>query len=168
MATTPVSPSKVAKSSKSSPRRASAKKTISARDLSILTALAENSNVSADLKRALVAAYIKEPAAVKIANELLSRQSTAKKVGMQTGTSQSNRVAKIADHFIGWANYIERDHREQKESLSTRINVNEKWELLYWANRLSTSPDQLKKAVTVAGPQPRALVAYLQKKNKTI
>lgn len=42
------------------------------------------------------------------------------------------------------------DNRGQQDR--SRINVNEKWELDYWTRELGVSEEQLREAVSAAGP----------------
>ncbi|RYD56421.1 MAG: DUF3606 domain-containing protein [Sphingobacteriales bacterium] len=44
---------------------------------------------------------------------------------------------------------------------STRVNVNEDYELRYWTMRFNVSADRLKEAVKEVGPSVRAIDEYL-------
>jgi hypothetical protein len=43
-----------------------------------------------------------------------------------------------------------------------RINVHEKYEVEYWTKKLGVSADQLKSAVSAAGPTAKAVEAHLK------
>jgi len=46
-----------------------------------------------------------------------------------------------------------------------RINLNEDWEVDWWANRFECTPPELRKAVKVAGDSVESLEKYFSKKH---
>jgi hypothetical protein len=45
----------------------------------------------------------------------------------------------------------------------SRINVNEEWEVQYWARQLGVSKEELERAVKQAGPSVAAVRQHLQR-----
>lgn len=46
---------------------------------------------------------------------------------------------------------------------TTRVNVNEDWELRYWCKKFGCTPDQLRAAVKAVGVSSAAVERYLKK-----
>lgn len=46
---------------------------------------------------------------------------------------------------------------------SSRVNVNEDYELRYWSQKFGKTPEQLKEAINTVGPMAKNVEAYLTK-----
>jgi hypothetical protein len=55
------------------------------------------------------------------------------------------------------------DLSKRRPQDSSRINVNEPWELKYWTKQLGVTPNQLKRAVRKVGVTVRDVRRYLGK-----
>jgi|HubBroStandDraft_6_1064221.scaffolds.fasta_scaffold3718254_1 hypothetical protein len=50
---------------------------------------------------------------------------------------------------------------------SSRINVNEKWELAYWSEKFDVTADELKQAVREVGVMARDVERHLMRQQRT-